>query len=138
VQPPRQRRCDWAAALADHALLVSGKRPAPVADFVPTTGGSIDFVGRKAGILCRSDTILRKPKLGGAGRPTPPEVRLAPSYYTVNLLRHNVSRIGFALAACGVGTISATKREYHHPARVTMGRVIGRAVALLRDVPAVA
>jgi diacylglycerol kinase family enzyme len=99
--------------------------------FVPTNGGSIDFVARKARVRGRADTIL--PALAAAaecGR-RPPEIELD----TLEL-RGETScgatfhRIGFALAAGGVGNRFFDEYdERPRSGRVTMARVIARAVA---------
>jgi diacylglycerol kinase family enzyme len=99
--------------------------------FVPTNGGSIDFVARKARVRGRADTILRT--LGAAAQADrqPPEVRLD----TLELSGETrcgttFHRVGFALAAGGVGNRFFDKYdEYHDPGRLTIARVIGRAVA---------
>ena len=51
-------------------MLVQESDPRQWPTFVPTNGGSIDFVARKARIRGRADTILRNPQRGGAGGPT--------------------------------------------------------------------
>jgi diacylglycerol kinase family enzyme len=99
--------------------------------FVPTNGGSIDFVARKARVRGRADTIL--PALAAAAQADrrPREVRLD----SLELRGETVDgapfhRIGFALAAGGVGNRFFDEYDQHRrPGRVTMARVIGRAVA---------
>ncbi len=99
--------------------------------FVPTNGGSIDFVARKARVRGRADTIL--PALAAAAQADRPprEVRLG----SLELRGETVDgaafhRIGFALAAGGVGNRFFDEYDqYRRPGRVTMARVIGHAVA---------
>ena len=112
-------------------MLVQESEPGRWPTFVPTNGGSIDFVARKARIRGRADTILHTLSAAAQTDRRPPEVRLD----TLELLGETCygttfHRIGFALAAGGVGNRFFDKYdEYQHPGRVTMGRVIGRAVA---------
>ena len=112
-------------------MLVQESDPRQWPTFVPTNGGSIDFVARKARIRGRADTILRNLSAAARTDRRPPEVRLD----TLELHGEiccgtTFHRIGFALAAGGVGNRFFDKYdEYPHPGRVTMARVIGRAVA---------
>lgn len=108
--------------------------------FVPTNGGAIDFVARKAGVRGRADAILRALAAAAQANRPPPEVRLD----TLQLLGENLDgttfhRIGFALAAGGVGNRFFDKYyEHHDPGRGTIARVIARAVgeyAVSKGVP---
>lgn len=98
--------------------------------FVPTNGGAIDFVARKAGVRGRADAILRALTTAAQADRLPPEVRLD----TLELVGENVDgttfhRIGFALAAGGVGNRFFDKYyEHDDPGRRTIARVIARAV----------
>jgi diacylglycerol kinase family enzyme len=99
--------------------------------FVPTNGGSIDFVARKARVRGRADTILQTLTAAAQADRRPPEVELD----TLELrgeTRDGTTfyRVGFALAAGGVGNRFFDKYdEYDDPGRLTIARVIGRAVA---------
>ncbi len=112
-------------------MLLRERDPRRWPTFVPTNGGSIDFVARKARVRGRADTIL--PALAAAAQADrrPREVRLD----SLELRGETVGgapfhRIGFALAAGGVGNRFFDEYdEYRRPGRVTMARVIGRAVA---------
>jgi diacylglycerol kinase family enzyme len=112
-------------------MLIRERDPRRWPTFVPTNGGSIDFVARKARVRGRADTIL--PALAAAAQADrrPREVRLD----SLELRGETVDgapfhRIGFALAAGGVGNRFFDEYDqYRRPGRVTMARVIGRAVA---------
>jgi diacylglycerol kinase family enzyme len=99
--------------------------------FVPTNGGSIDFVARKAHVRGRADAILTTLAAAAQADRRPPEVELD----TLELRGETVCgtavhRIGFALAAGGVGNRFFDKFDEHpRSGRVTMARVIARAVA---------
>lgn len=98
--------------------------------FVPTNGGAIDFVARKAGLRGRADAILRDLTAAAQANRPPPEVQLD----TLELLGETVDgatfhRVGFALAAGGVGNRFFDKYyEHDDPGRGTIARVIARAV----------
>jgi hypothetical protein len=98
--------------------------------FVPTNGGAIDFVAHKARVHGQADAILRALSAAAEADRPPPEVRLD----TLELLGETLSgttfhRIGFALAAGGVGNRFFDKYyEHHEPGRMTIARVIARAV----------
>ncbi|MFZ1160644.1 diacylglycerol/lipid kinase family protein [Mycobacterium sp.] len=112
-------------------LLAQQSDPRQWPSLVPTNGGSIDFVARKARVRGRADTILQI--LGAAARADrrPPEVRLD----TLDLdgetgCGTKFHRIGFALAAGGVGNRFFNEYDARAtPGRLTIARVIGRAVA---------
>jgi diacylglycerol kinase family enzyme len=98
--------------------------------FVPTNGGTIDFVARKARVRGRADAILRALTHSAQADRRPPEVCLDSLE-----LRGETSdgatfhRIGFALAAGGVGNRFFDKYyEHDDPGRGTIARVIVRAV----------
>jgi diacylglycerol kinase family enzyme len=112
-------------------MLVQESDPRQWPTFVPTNGGSIDFVARKARIRGRAETILQTLSAAAQADRPPPEVRLDTlELHGETCYGTTFHRIGFALAAGGVGNRFFDKYdEYHHPGRVTMGRVIGRAVA---------
>jgi diacylglycerol kinase family enzyme len=109
-------------------LRVSDPQCWPV--FVPTNGGAIDFVARKAGVRGRADAILRALTAAAQADRQPPEVRLD----TLELLGETLDgttfhRVGFALAAGGVGNRFFDKYyEHRNPGRGTIARVIARAV----------
>lgn len=98
--------------------------------FVPTNGGAIDFVARKARVHGHADAILRSLTAAANADRLPPEVRLD----TLELFGETVDgatfhRIGFALAAGGVGNRFFDKYyEHQNPGRGTIARVIARAV----------
>jgi diacylglycerol kinase family enzyme len=98
--------------------------------FVPTNGGAIDFVAHKARVRGRADAILRALAAAAQADRRPPEVRLD----TLELAGETVDgatfhRVGFALAAGGVGNRFFDKYYQHRdPGRVTIARVIARAV----------
>ena len=112
-------------------MLVQESDPRRWPAFVTTNGGSIDFVARKARVRGRADAILHTLTAAARADRRPPEVQLD----TLELHGETCDgttfhRIGFALAAGGVGNRFFDKYdEYHDPGRVTMARVIGRAVA---------
>jgi diacylglycerol kinase family enzyme len=99
--------------------------------FVPTNGGTIDFVARKARVRGRADAILRALAVAAQADRPPPEVRLD----TLELLGEELDgtpfhRVGFALAAGGVGNRFFDKYyEHRNPGRGTIARVIARAVS---------
>jgi diacylglycerol kinase family enzyme len=98
--------------------------------FVPTNGGTIDFVARKAGVRGRADAILRSLAAAAAANRPPPEMRLD----TLELDGQTADgatfhRVGFALAAGGVGNRFFDKYyEDHDPGRATIAKVIARAI----------
>jgi diacylglycerol kinase family enzyme len=99
--------------------------------FVPTNGGSIDFVARKAKVRGSADAILQNLTAAATADRPPSEVSLD------SLELHGETsdgatfhRIGFALAAGGVGNRFFDKYyEQRDPGRLTIARVIGGAVA---------
>jgi diacylglycerol kinase family enzyme len=112
-------------------VLVQDSDPQRWPIFVPTNGGSIDFVARKARLRGRADTIVHALVASAQADRPPPEVRLD----TLELRGETCSgaefhRVGFALAAGGVGNRFFDKYdEYPNPGRLTIARVIGRAMA---------
>lgn len=111
-------------------MLVLESDPQRWPTFVPTNGGAIDFVAHKARVRGQADAILRALTAAAEADRPPPEVRLD----TLELLGETLSgttfhRLGFALAAGGVGNRFFDKYYQHHePGRVTIARVIARAV----------
>lgn len=98
--------------------------------FVPTNGGTIDFVARKAGVRGRRDAILRALTVAARSDRPPPEVCLD----TLQLDGETADgtafhRVGFALAAGGVGNRFFEKYyEHHDPGPATIAQVIARAI----------
>ena len=98
--------------------------------FVPTNGGAIDFVAHKARVRGQADAILRALAAAAEADRLPPQMQLD----TLELLGETVDgtafhRIGFALAAGGVGNRFFDKYyEHHDPGRGTIATVIARAV----------
>jgi hypothetical protein len=98
--------------------------------FVPTNGGTIDFVARKAGMRGRADAILRALTAAAEADRPPPEACLD----TLELDGETVDgaafhRVGFALAAGGIGNRFFDKYyEHHNPGPATIARVIARAI----------
>ena len=108
--------------------------------FVPTNGGAIDFVARKARVRGPADAVLHSLITAARADRLPPQMQLD----TLELLGETVDgttfhRVGFALAAGGVGNRFFDKYYQHHdPGRVTIARVIACAVgeyAASRAVP---
>ena len=98
-------------------MLVQQSDPRQWPSFVPTNGGSIDFVARKARVRGRADTILQSPQRGRAGGPTtagsptghPRPTTVKPADGTT------FHRIGFALAAGGVGNRFFDEYDAYEP-----------------------
>lgn len=104
--------------------------------FIPTNGGTIDFVAHKAGVRGSSEAIMRALTGAAAANRPPPLVELD----SLHLLGEHADgarfdRIGFALAAGGVGQRFFDKYyEDPQPSPLTIVRVITRTVAdLARD-----
>jgi diacylglycerol kinase family enzyme len=96
--------------------------------FVPTNGGSVNAVARKAGLRGRADAIIRALTAAAEADRPPPEVRLD----TLELLGEfedgaTFQRICFGLAAGGVGN-RFYERYYANPdhGRLAVVRVIAR------------
>src|ERR1700733_3082384 len=112
-------------------MLVQERDPRRWPAFVPTNGGSIDFVAHKARVRGRADSILQILRAAAQADRRPPEVRLD----TLELRGETCGgtafhRIGFALAAGGVGNRFFDEYDAQSdPGRLTIARVIGRAVA---------
>ncbi|HJL14834.1 MAG TPA: diacylglycerol kinase family protein [Sandaracinaceae bacterium LLY-WYZ-13_1] len=104
--------------------------PADWPTFVPTNGGTIDFVARKVGVRGRSRTILKALAAAAAADRPPPEhaldtLRLRGAYRD----GAPFDRIGFALAAGGIGNRFFDKYyEDPDPSPATIVRVISRTV----------
>ncbi len=99
--------------------------------FIPTNGGTIDFVAHKAGVRGHSEAIMRVLVGAAAARRTPEEVRLDTLHVRGETgAGAGFDRIGFALAAGGVGQRFFDKYyEDPTPSPVTIMRVISRTVA---------
>lgn len=101
--------------------------------FVPTNGGTIDFVAHKAGVKGRSEAILRVLIEAAATHRPVPEVALD----TLRLEGERgdgtpFDRLGFALAAGGVGQRFFDKYyDDPEPRPMTIVRVIARTVGEL-------
>ncbi|ORW64108.1 diacylglycerol/lipid kinase family protein [Mycobacterium saskatchewanense] len=96
--------------------------------FVPTNGGSVNAVARKAGVRGRADAIIRALTAAAEAGRTPPEMRLD----TLTLDGETADgetfhRLCFGLAAGGVGN-RFYDRYYAHPDhnRTAVARVIAR------------
>lgn len=98
--------------------------------FVPTNGGTIDFVARKAGLKGRARAILKRLRDAAERGEPPPEVEL--DSLRVRGRRADGSdfdRLGFALAAGGIGNRFFDKYyEDPDPTPATIVRVIARTV----------
>lgn len=99
--------------------------------FIPTNGGTIDFVAHKAGVRGRTEAIVRA-LVGAASSGEPvPDVRLDSLHLEGE--HHDgapFDRVGFALAAGGVGLRFFDKYYADpEPSPMTIVRVIGRTVA---------
>ncbi|GFG76374.1 diacylglycerol/lipid kinase family protein [Mycobacterium botniense] len=96
--------------------------------FVPTNGGSINAVARKARVRGRTDAILRALTAAAKTDRPPPEVRLD----TLELDGETADgapfhRVCFGLAAGGVGNRFYDKYyDYHHHGRTSAARVVAR------------
>jgi diacylglycerol kinase family enzyme len=99
--------------------------------FVPTNGGTIDFVAHKAGVRGSSEAILAALADAAEAERPPPEVAL--DSLRISGERSDGStfeRLGFALAAGGVGQRFFDKYyEDPSPSPRTIMRVIGRTVS---------
>lgn len=107
-----------------------GDDPARWPTFVPTNGGTIDFVARKAGVRGHSLAIVERLARAAATRRPPRDVEL-------DTLRvdgeHSdgtpLRRLGFALAAGGLGNRFFDKYyEDPAPSAGTIVRVIGKTI----------
>lgn len=105
-----------------------------VPTFVPTNGGTIDFVAKKAGIRGRAEGILAA--LVRAHREhTPPRTSVIPSM-TIRLTTRQgdrteiVERIGFATAVAGVprNFMESYYREDRVPGPKTIVKLLGKTV----------
>lgn len=104
--------------------------------FIPTNGGTIDFVAHKAGVHGRTEAILRALIDRAAARAPIPDVRLDTLHLKgVHQDGTDFDRVGFAVAAGGVGLRFFDKYyEDPSPSPMTIVRIISRAVAdLARD-----
>jgi hypothetical protein len=109
-------------------LCVAGPDSWPT--FVPTNGGTINFVARKASVHGRTDSILRTLTAAAEADRPPPEVSLD----TLELDGETADgaafhRAGFALAAGGVGNRFFDRYyERPDPGPATVARVIARGI----------
>ncbi len=88
---------------------------APV--FLPTRGGSIDFVARKLGIAAKGpDLVARLRAHLDAGR-TPPETALRSLRLTAETDTGPLVRLGFAAALCGIAQRFFDVLYEHRPVR---------------------
>jgi len=98
--------------------------------FVPTNGGSVNAVARKAGLRGRGDAIVRALAAAAEKDQPPPEVLLD----TLELAGETedgttLHRLCFGLAAGGVGNRFYDKYySYPHHGRTTVVRVIARSL----------
>lgn len=98
--------------------------------FVPTNGGSVNAVARKAHVRGRADAIVRALAAAAEADRTPPEMGLD----TLELDGETEDgapfhRLCFGLAAGGVGNRFYDKYySYPHHGRTTVARVIGRSL----------
>ncbi len=99
--------------------------------FVPTSGGTIDFVARKAQVRGRADAIVRALTEAAAANRSVPEIRLDTMQLEGELVDGAAfRRVGFALAAGGVGNRFFDKYYQHpDPGRATIVRVVARAIS---------
>jgi hypothetical protein len=113
-----------------HEVRARVEDPARWPAFVPTNGGTIDFVARKAGVRGRSDAILRALAAAASADRPPPEVALDTLHLTgATDGGAPFDRLGFALAAGGVGNRFFDKYyEDPDPTPATIVRVIARTV----------
>jgi diacylglycerol kinase family enzyme len=98
--------------------------------FVPTNGGSVNAVARKAGVRGRPDAIIRALVAGAAADRPPPEVCLDTLQLTGRIADDSTfERLCFGLAAGGVGN-RFYERYYDNPDhdRLAVARVIGRTL----------
>lgn len=96
--------------------------------FVPTNGGSVNAVARKAGVRGRPDAIIRALTAAAAADRPPPEVRLDTLQLTGSTADGGtLERLCFGLAAGGVGN-RFYERYYDNPDhdRLAVARVIAR------------
>ena len=104
--------------------------------FIPTNGGTIDFVAHKAGVRGRTEAIVSALVDAAAAGASVPEVSLD-SLHLKGVHQDGAAfdRVGFALAAGGVG-LRFFDKYYEDPAPspMTIVRIISRTVAdLARD-----
>ena len=105
--------------------------PADWPTFVPTNGGTIDFVARKVGVRGRSESIVRALTACAMKGAPPPEVTLD-SLHLQGAFDDGqpFDRVGFALAAGGVGNRFFDKYYADpEPSPATIAKVIGRTVS---------
>ncbi|MBX3276226.1 MAG: hypothetical protein KF729_38595 [Sandaracinaceae bacterium] len=98
--------------------------------FVPTNGGTIDFVARKAGVRGHSlEIVARLAEAASAGRPPPEQTLDTLAIDAVRADGVTLSRLGFALAAGGVGSRFFDKYyEDPEPSAATIVRIVARTI----------
>jgi hypothetical protein len=101
---------------------------------LPTNGGTIDFVARKAGVRGRAEGILEELTRAVAAGKAPPACDLDSLELTGEIETPDghrpLRRIGFALAAGGIGQRFFDKYYGDHdPGAAAIVRVVARAVA---------
>ncbi|MCB9597638.1 MAG: retinol dehydrogenase [Sandaracinaceae bacterium] len=98
--------------------------------FVPTNGGTIDFVARKAGVRGHSVEIVNRLAEAASARRPPREVSL--DTLEVEAVRADgteLSRVGFALAAGGIGNRFFDKYyEDPDPGAATIVRIVAKTI----------
>ena len=123
----------WAANELESALAARGSAQ-PMPPLLPTNGGTIDFVARKAGITGTAERILLK-LTRQLARAEPPELVTLDTLEVTGIRREPdgserpFRRIGFALAAGGIGQRFFDKYyEEKRPGAAAIARVVTRAV----------
>jgi hypothetical protein len=98
--------------------------------FVPTNGGTIDFVAHKAGVRGNSEAILRVLTGAAAARRPPPTMRIDTMHVRGETASgESFDRIGFAMAAGGVGQrFFDLYYEDPNPRPMTIVSVIARTI----------
>ncbi|MCA9608462.1 MAG: hypothetical protein KC619_22815 [Myxococcales bacterium] len=99
--------------------------------FVPTNGGTIDFVARKAGVKGRSIEIVDRLAAAASAHRPPDEVELDTlEVEGVHADGRTFRRVGFALAAGGIGNRFFDKYyEDPDPGAHTIVRIIAKTVS---------
>lgn len=99
--------------------------------FVPTNGGTIDFVARKAGVKGNARSILRRLRRMAERGEVPREVELDSLHLSGEAADGGaLDRVGFALAAGGIGNRFFDKYyEDPDPTAGTIVRIIARTIA---------
>lgn len=108
-----------------------GDEPNEWPTFVPTNGGTIDFVARKAGVRGHSMAIVERLARAASAHRPPREVELDTLRIDVELSDGTRrSRVGFALAAGGIGNRFFDKYyEDPTPSAGTIVRIISKTIS---------